>query len=84
MCCDSLSEKACERGAPSETEKEPVLVKVGEYVVKVGYMDCEETLDDRMRQYIEKKVEKGFGGEVLQGCCLPSDFKGGQGYGRKL
>ena len=30
----------------------PYLVRVGEYVVKIGYSDCEETLNDRMKQYI--------------------------------
>ena len=32
----------------------PYLVRVGEYVVKIGYSDCEETLNDRMKQYISK------------------------------
>ena len=31
----------------------PYLVRVGEYVVKIGYSDCEETLNDRMKQYIK-------------------------------
>ena len=35
----------------------PFLVKVGEYVVKIGYSDCNETLNDRMRQYIKKIAE---------------------------
>lgn len=35
----------------------PFLVRVGEYVVKIGYSDCEETLNDRMRQYIQKTAE---------------------------
>lgn len=35
----------------------PFLVRVGEYVVKIGYSDCEETLDDRMEQYIKKVAE---------------------------
>lgn len=35
----------------------PFLVRVGEYVVKIGYSDCEETLDDRMKQYIRKIAE---------------------------
>ena len=35
----------------------PFLVKVGEYVVKIGYSDCEETLNDRMKQYIKKVAE---------------------------
>ena len=32
----------------------PFLVRVGEYVVKIGYSDCAETLNDRMKQYISK------------------------------
>lgn len=35
----------------------PFLVKVGEYVVKIGYSDCEETLNDRMKQYVRKIAE---------------------------
>lgn len=35
----------------------PFLVRVGEYVVKIGYTDCEETLNDRMKQYIGKIAE---------------------------
>lgn len=35
----------------------PFLVRVGEYVVKIGYSDCEETLNDRMKQYIRKIAE---------------------------
>lgn len=35
----------------------PYLVKVGEYVVKIGYSDCDETLNDRMKQYIKKIAE---------------------------
>ena len=35
----------------------PFLVRVGEYVVKVGYSGCEETLNDRMKQYIRKVAE---------------------------
>ena len=35
----------------------PFLVRVGEYVVKIGYCDCEETLNDRMKQYIRKVAE---------------------------
>ncbi len=35
----------------------PFLVRVGEYAVKIGYTDCEETLNDRMKQYIEKMAE---------------------------
>ena len=32
----------------------PYLVRVGEYIVKVGYSDCTETLNDRLKQYISK------------------------------
>ena len=35
----------------------PFLVRIGEYVVKIGYSDCEETLNDRMKQYIRKIAE---------------------------
>lgn len=35
----------------------PFLVRVGEYVVKIGYSDCAETLNDRMKQYIRKVAE---------------------------
>lgn len=35
----------------------PFLVRVGDYVVKIGYSDCEETLNDRMKQYIKKVAE---------------------------
>ena len=35
----------------------PFLVRVGEYAVKIGYSDCEETLNDRMKQYIRKVAE---------------------------
>ena len=35
----------------------PFLVRVGDYVVKIGYSDCEETLNDRMKQYIRKVAE---------------------------
>lgn len=38
----------------------PYLVRVGEYVVKIGYSDCEETLNDRMKQYISKIVETKY------------------------
>lgn len=37
----------------------PYLVRVGEYVVKIGYSDCKETLNDRMKQYISKIAETG-------------------------
>lgn len=35
----------------------PFLVKVGEYVVKIGYSECDATLNDRMKQYIKKVTE---------------------------
>lgn len=35
----------------------PFLVRVGDYVVKVGYSNCNETLNDRMKQYIKKVAE---------------------------
>ena len=38
----------------------PYLVRVGEYVVKIGYSDCEETLNDRMKQYISKIEETKY------------------------
>lgn len=38
----------------------PYLVRVGEYVVKIGYSDCKETLNDRMKQYISKIAETKY------------------------
>lgn len=38
----------------------PYLVRVGEYVVKIGYSDCKETLNDRMQQYISKIAETKY------------------------
>ena len=38
----------------------PYLVRVGEYVVKIGYSDCKETLNDRMKQYISKIAETRY------------------------
>lgn len=38
----------------------PYLVRVGEYVVKIGYSDSEETLNDRMKQYISKIAETKY------------------------
>ncbi len=35
----------------------PFLVKVGDYIVKISYSDCTETLNDRMMQYIRKITE---------------------------
>nr|WP_330409953.1 hypothetical protein [Faecalimonas umbilicata] len=38
----------------------PYLVRVGEYVVKIGYSECKETLNDRMKQYISKIAETKY------------------------
>ena len=38
----------------------PYLVRVGEYVVKIGYSDCKETLNDRMKQYISTMAETKY------------------------
>ena len=38
----------------------PYLVRVGEYVVKIGYSDCKETLNDRRKQYISKIAETKY------------------------
>lgn len=38
----------------------PYLVRVDEYVVKIGYSDCKETLNDRMKQYISKIAETKY------------------------
>ena len=38
----------------------PYLVRVGEYVVKIGYSDCTETLNDRLKQYISKIAETKY------------------------
>jgi len=35
----------------------PFLVRVGEYVVKIGYLEDAGTLNDRMKQYIKKVAE---------------------------
>lgn len=35
----------------------PFLVRVGEYVVKIGYSDQAGTLNERMKQYIRKVAE---------------------------
>lgn len=35
----------------------PFLVRVGEYAVKIDYTDGEETLNDRIKQYIKKIAE---------------------------
>lgn len=42
----------------------PFLVRVGNYVVKIGYSDCTETLSDRMKQYIRKMAEIGGGSDI--------------------
>ena len=38
----------------------PFLVKVGDYVVKIGYSGNSGTLNDRMEQYIRKVAEIKF------------------------
>ena len=38
----------------------PFLVKVGDYVVKIGYSGSSGTLNDRMEQYIRKVAEIKF------------------------
>lgn len=38
----------------------PYLVRVGDYVVKIGYSDCKETLNDRIKQYISKIAETKY------------------------
>lgn len=43
----------------------PFLVRVGNYVVKIGYSDCTETLNDRMKQYIRKMAEIGGGSDII-------------------
>lgn len=40
-----------------EQVQNPYLVRVGDYVVKIRYSDCNETLNDRMKQYISKIAE---------------------------
>lgn len=35
----------------------PLLVRVGEFTVEIGYSDCTDTLNDRMKQYIKKAAE---------------------------
>lgn len=40
-----------------EAVHNPFLVKVGDYIVKLGYSDCKETLNDRIKQYISKMAE---------------------------
>ena len=52
----------------------PYLVRVGEYVVKIGYSDCEETLNDRMKQYISKNCRN----KILK---IPTDFTVAGCYG---
>lgn len=45
-----------------EQVQNPYLVRVGEYVVKISYSDCKETLNDRMKQYISKIAETKYEG----------------------
>lgn len=40
-----------------EAVQNPFLVKVNNYVVKLEYSDCEETLKDRMKQYLSKLTD---------------------------
>ena len=40
-----------------EAVRNPFLVKIDGYVVKLEYSDCEETLNDRIKQYISKMTE---------------------------
>lgn len=37
-----------------EKVKNPFLVRIGDYVVKINYSDIEETVDSRMQLYISK------------------------------
>jgi hypothetical protein len=37
--------------------KNPYMVRMGDYVIKLCYSDCEETIEDRMREYIARMVE---------------------------
>ena len=41
----------------AETVHNPFLVRAGDYIVKIGYSDCKETINDRMEQYITKMAE---------------------------
>lgn len=43
-----------------EAVHNPFLVKVGDYTVKIGYSDCKETLNDRMKQFILKMTEINY------------------------
>ena len=38
----------------------PYLVRVGEYVVKIGYSDCEETLNDRIETVYFKNCRNKY------------------------
>lgn len=35
-------------------------MKVGDYTVTVEYSDCQETLNDRMEQYLSRLAEREF------------------------
>lgn len=48
-----------------EQVQNPYLVRVGEYVVKIGYSDCKETLNDRMKQYISKIAETKYKNQII-------------------
>lgn len=54
---DSMEDR---RKACAKEEESPVLVTVGEYTVQLEYSDCEETLEDRMKQYISALMRREF------------------------
>lgn len=43
-----------------EKVKNPYLVGVGDYIVKLNYSDTQETVNDRMKHYISKSTEIHF------------------------
>ena len=43
-----------------EKVKNPYLVRVGDYIVKLNYIDTQETANDRMKHYISKLTEVHF------------------------
>ncbi|MDO5136188.1 MAG: hypothetical protein Q4D55_09055 [Eubacteriales bacterium] len=40
-----------------ETEAGSEIIQVGEYKVKISYGDCQETLEDRMKEYVQRLAE---------------------------
>ncbi|MDO5136336.1 MAG: hypothetical protein Q4D55_09805 [Eubacteriales bacterium] len=40
-----------------EIVKDSGLVRVGEYVVRISHADCEETLEDRVKEYAKRLGE---------------------------